>query len=99
MAVDRMKLQDWFNVVNALTDGATDGPPVPATTSFVVDWSGNLGTEHISDDENDFTADLIQDIATMKWRVWSRGKRYHSVGESENVFSEIGRELSGVFNT
>lgn len=97
MAVEREKVRDWFNVINALTGGASI-PPVRASVSFDIEWSGDLGRSTISDDVNDFTAHLIQDTATMTWTARSQGVFYRSVGDSENLTSEIGRERSGVFN-
>jgi hypothetical protein len=93
MIVRQLRVVDAFNVFNSLSGGDT----VRATTSFQVHWRGTEKVTRVRDRENDFAARLIEATAAMRWHATSQGVRYRSIGESTNVFSEIGRERSGIF--
>lgn len=97
MRESQLRMKDFFNVVNALTDGAVSGPPARASVSFQVHWDQTGAIAHIDDDEGAFTAHLAEATSSMRWRATSQGIRYRSVGESENEFAVFGRERAGVF--
>lgn len=65
----QLRVEDYFNLINAFKDGES----AEASVSYQVWWSGVLDRSHISDDENDFTANLVQDTVKIQWQATSRG--------------------------
>jgi len=48
-------VEDYHDIVNALTDG----PSVPATVSFDINWGHAMGRTKIRDVENNFAGDFV----------------------------------------
>ena len=96
MVVGHADIKDYFNIPNALF-GPT--PPVPASVSFELRWSGVTKRVHTRDVTNHFVGDYIEDTATIHWTANEAG--FHFVSDSANpsttVFAEIGSESNGVF--
>lgn len=92
----RADVEDYFNIPNALL-GPT--PPIPASVSFELRWSGVTKRVHLRDETNHFVGDYIEDMATLRWSAKEEG--FHFVSDPANtsttVFAEIGSERNGVF--
>lgn len=86
--------KDFFDIVNALFGGGP--PPVPASVSFDVGWSGTTPGS-VSDATNDFRYNFVEGTATMSWTVESAGATYSSTGSSTSVFGVVGKEKNGSF--
>jgi hypothetical protein len=97
--------KDFFNNRN---NWITTTPPVDATVSYTIRWSGVNARLDIIDFENiglatnhRFAGRFIEDTATVEWSVSvpSMNFAFHSdpAASSSSVFAEIGRERNGVF--
>ncbi len=94
MKVRDLDVEDYFNLFNALADGASN----PAQVTFTVRWSGFIKEDDIKDPVNTFRAKLIEDTASVTWTAVSEGVTYRSVGDpTAVVFAEFGEEENGVF--
>jgi hypothetical protein len=94
MRVSRLKIPDYFNVGNALADGAQLGE-VDSTVSFEIRWSGGGARKTITDGVN-FEAVVVENTVTTRWSAAEKGFSFESQTFSQE-FAEIGRERNGVF--
>lgn len=90
-----LDVEDYHDVVNALTDG----PSVPASISWDIRWSHPLGRTKIRDVENQFAGDFVQNIAQTAWSGVTETAQFVSdaAGTSVNEFSLLAHERNGVF--
>ena len=74
-------------------------PPLAATISLDVHWSGVLRRKRLRDAVNTFTGDYVENTATMTFSAQREGFTFVSdpASTSVSVFSQIGRERNGVF--
>jgi hypothetical protein len=88
-------LEDYHDVVNALMDG----PSVPATCSFHIQWSGQQSVQQIRDKNQRFEGTFVQDESSVSWRAETRTFSFDSdpAKSSSNEFSVLARERNGVF--
>ena len=95
MEVADQDVEDYHDIVNALMDG----PSVPATCSFRIDWSGEHSVQQIRDEDQRFEGTFVQDEATISWSAETRLFSFVSdpAQSSSNVFSVLARERNGVF--
>jgi len=74
-------------------------PPILASVSFELRWSGVSKRVHTRDATNHFVGDYIEDTATIHWEAEEDG--FHFVSDpahtSTTVFAEIGSERNGAF--
>jgi hypothetical protein len=98
MTARNVAVTDYFSIPNALLHGAIV-PPVPATVSFTVHWSGAGKHVKLRDPVNGFAGEFVENSASMLWSASSAGLSYQSGGEdtSASVFAEVGHERNGVF--
>lgn len=89
------ELEDYHDIVNALMDG----PSVPATCSFQIEWSGQHSVQQIRDKDQRFEGTFVQDEATIAWSAETRTFSFQSdpAASSTNEFSLLAREQNGVF--
>jgi hypothetical protein len=95
LEVDKLGLDDYFTVENALFGG---GPPeVPAHASYDVEWHVGGETFNFRDTTNHFEGRFKEGTASIKWSGQNAlGYSFHSDSSKTN-FAEIGRESNGVF--
>jgi histone acetyltransferase (RNA polymerase elongator complex component) len=87
------KIDDYGNVVNALTNGTEIAH---ATIDVEVNWSG--GTQATASG-SDFSGSYLRGgVATLSWSAKEPGFTFHS-GTGSADFAQFGTEKSGVFNT
>ena len=92
MHVADLDVEDYHDVVNALQDG----PSVPATVSFDVDWSGVNERVKIRNRSVDFGGEYIRNSATAVWSAAESGFSFQS-DPLASGFATIGHERNGVF--
>jgi hypothetical protein len=98
MVIGNADILDYFNIPNALGFVVPQVPPVPASVSFELRWSGAIKRVHTRDETNHFVGDYIEDTATIHWLAKEEG--FHFVTDqapSTTLFAEIGSERNGVF--
>ncbi len=95
LRVQNLDLEDYHDVVNALTDG----PSVPATVSFDVVWEHVLGRSKIRDVANNFAGDFVQNVAHTAWSGRTAAATFVSdpPGTSVNEFSLLAHDRNGSF--
>lgn len=93
--VSNLDVEDYHDVVNALTDG----PSVPGTVSWNIQWSHVLGRSKIRDVENQFAGDFVQNVAQTVWSGTTETATFVSdpAGTSVNEFSLLAHERNGAF--
>lgn len=93
--VSNLDVEDYHDVVNALTDG----PSVPGTVSWNIQWSHVLGRSKIRDVENRFAGDFVQNVAQTAWSGATETATFVSdpAGTSVNEFSLLAHERNGAF--
>jgi hypothetical protein len=92
-----MPVQDYFNITNALSNG----PSVPGTVKFNVEWSGVTSRGHVSDPVNRFSLRFVQTGASINWSgTNTKGARFTADSTGQTVgFAQIAHERNGVFFT
>ena len=88
-------VEDYHDVLNALTDG----PSVPATVSWDIQWSHAMGRTKIRDAENNFVGDFVQTVAQTAWSGETATAKFVSdpAATSLNEFSLLAHERNGTF--
>jgi len=76
-------------------------PPVPATVSFTVRWSGVLDRAKVVSTDTGMTGEFIRNTAQMEWSATVGDFDFVSAPAetSASDFAEIGRERNGTFFT
>jgi hypothetical protein len=89
----RQEIEDYHDVVNALQDG----PEVPATVSFKVEWGGAASSFNASD--STFVFKGLKTEAMIAWSAEEAGFSFSSdpAHTSTANFAILGHERSGVF--
>ena len=96
--MENLKLEDYFNIPNALSDGAATGPPSPATVSFDVRWKNPSDHYKIREDTQGFSGEFWQTDATVKWSGNNDDNAsFTSTDQTAVVFAAIGHERNGKF--
>src|SRR5262249_19645800 len=91
-----LALRDYFNIPNALAQGAF----VPATVSVDVVWSGPVTRRvNVRDAANDFAGNFAENQATVSFSATEEGFQFQSApaSTSTSVFAEVGHERNGTF--
>ena len=93
MIAKDVKLPDYGNIGNALSDG----PSVPAEASFAVMWTGGTGAFSASSSMFKFAGQSTG--ATVEWSATEVGFAFTSdaAKTSTNNFAIVGSEQNGVF--
>ena len=88
------KMEDHFNIVNALQDGASN-----SVTSFEVHWAPGVKHFKVPDRDAGMAGELIMNTATMVWSAESNGVAYQSGPRdtSASISGQVGHERNGVF--
>ena len=97
MRVTNIGVRDFHDIENALFGGGP--PPVPATVSFDVRWSGIQERVRITNPAQGFKGKYVRNHARMQWSAMVGGFRFVSapLSTSSSVFAELGREHNGSF--
>ena len=97
--VKNIAVQDFGNIGNALFGGGP--PPVPATLSYEVRWSGVNERVQINNAAQGFRGDFVRNQAQMKWSAVVGDFKFVSgpLSTSSSVFAELGLERNGSFFT
>jgi len=99
-------VQDAHDLANSLTHGQglprmgiPPIPPVPATVSFDVEWSGEIDRATVVNEAQNFRGDFIKTGSTIKWSSIQDGFSFESEDPdpSRSFGGTIGREQNGVF--
>lgn len=95
--MDNLPIRDYGSIPNALS--GPNAAFTPGTVSFAIEWSGVTKRESIGDPTLSFTAQVIENTATMQWTATTGGVTFVSdpANTSHSVFAEIGHERNGVF--
>jgi hypothetical protein len=91
---------DYGNIGNALFGGGP--PPIPATVSFRVEWSGVAERVNIRNEDpvyGGFAGQFVRNAAKMEWTAMVGPYRFvsDSLPTSSSTFAEIGHERNGSF--
>jgi len=112
LRVRRLTVFDDHDLANSLTSGLglpgdlgfsfpkiSPVAPVPATVSFDIGWSSNLGEAKITNASQGFQGSFRQTTAAMSWSAQQEGFRFESdaANTSISVFAVIGTERNGIF--
>jgi hypothetical protein len=97
LAVGNVPVLDFGDIINALFGPR---PPVPATVSFDVRWSGIGERTSLVNHTQGFTGEFIRNTAQMEWtaRVGDFAFVSGPASTSTSVFAEIGHERNGTFS-
>ncbi len=98
LQAENVSLEDYFNIPNALTDGAVTGPPVAATVSFDVRW--NTPSDHytIRESTEDFRGSFWLTDAAISWSGSNdNGDSFQSDAVTTVNFAQIGQERNGLY--
>jgi hypothetical protein len=76
-------------------------PPVRATVSFDVEWSGIVATAQIHNSAQTFMGSFLSTGATIKWSADQPGFHFESEtpNPARNLVSVLGQEQNGAFFT
>jgi hypothetical protein len=76
-------------------------PPVRATISFDVEWSGIVATSQIHNSAQTFMGSFLSTGATIKWSADQPGFHFESEtpNPARNLVSVLGQEQNGAFFT
>jgi hypothetical protein len=101
MTANNLAIKDFWNIPNAVGLTPTQRPPADATVSYNVRWSGVTNRITLLDEKERFTADLIENAATIDWSARQEGFSFTSdpAATSHSAYAAIGRERNGVFFT
>jgi hypothetical protein len=94
-----LALTDYFNIVNALENGALQAPVAATLSSLDVEWSGPGTRVKVTDNSNSFEATLIRNTATMTWSA-TNAMGFSFVSDpagTTSLVAQIGHEKNGVF--
>jgi hypothetical protein len=95
LIVSDLDMEDYFNIVNALQDGASN----TAAVSLEVHWTPGIKHFKVRDEATGMAGEFIKNTATMAWSVESAGQTYVSGPEasSSRLSAQVGHERNGVF--
>ena len=95
LAVKNLEMEDYFNIVNALQDGASNS----ATVSFEVHWAPGVKHFKVRDTDTGMAGEFIMNTATMVWSAESNGVAYESGPRdtSASISGQVGHERNGIF--
>jgi len=95
LAVKNLQMEDYFNIVNALQDGASNA----VTVSFEVHWAPGVKHFKVRDRDAGMAGEFIMNTATMVWSAESNGVAYQSGPRdtSASISGQVGHERNGVF--
>ena len=95
--MEDLELEDYFTIVNALTDGSIT-PEVEATVSFDVRWEHLISTEHVHNPDQQVEGRFLQSGATIDWSGSNEnGDEFESDASTQTVFAAVARERNGRF--
>jgi hypothetical protein len=92
--VSNHDIDDYGNVVNALTGGAE----VSASVSFAINWSGVQQRLNLSNPDLGFAGEYVHTAASLVWSATESGSSF-TANPLAADFAEIGHERNGVFFT
>ena len=88
-----LRLEDYGSLPNALRDG----PSVPATVTFDVEWSGVIERGATADAANRFRLSFVRTGATIRWSGSSSIGRFESTSVTKVNFAQVAHETNGAF--
>jgi hypothetical protein len=88
---------DFGDFTNSIGFGGV--PPVPATVSFTVQWSGVDDRAHVVNTDDGHAGEFVRNGAQMEWSAVVGDYEFVSapLSTSTSDFAEIGQERNGVF--
>jgi len=95
--MEDLDLEDYFNIVNALTDGAIT-PEVEATVSFDVRWDHLIRKHRVHNPDQQVEGRYLQTRAKINWSGSNEnGDEFESDKSTQTVFAAVARERNGRF--
>jgi hypothetical protein len=88
-----LHLEDYGSLPNALSNG----PSVPATVTFDVDWSGVIERGTTADATNRFRLSFVRTGATIRWSGSSSLGTFESTSVTKVNFAQVAHETNGAF--
>jgi hypothetical protein len=97
LQVRNIVVTDYGDYGNALFGGGP--PPVPATVSFEVQWSGVAERVNVVNPTDGFAGEFVRNSAQMAWSATVGDYSFVSApaSTSSSIFAEVGHERNGVF--
>ena len=97
LQVSNIVVTDYGDYGNALFGGGP--PPVPATVSFDVQWSGVAERVNVVNPADGFAGEFVRNSAQMTWSATVGDDSFVSApaSTSSSIFAEVGHERNGVF--
>ena len=97
LQVSNIVVTDYGDYGNALFGGGP--PPVPATVSFDVQWSGVAERANVVNPADGFAGEFVRNSAQMTWSATVGDYSFVSApaSTSSSIFAEVGHERNGVF--
>jgi hypothetical protein len=98
LRVDDLALTDFFDIPNALSNGALKGSS-PATVSFDIHWSGVIERRQVRNADLHVAGLFLTTGASIRWTgTNAQGFTFTSDAAGQTVVSaQIGHERNGVF--
>jgi hypothetical protein len=99
MQLTHAPIPDFTNFPNAVGLIQPAIPPVPATVSFDLRWSGVTNRTQLRNADERFVALVTETGATVEWSSSQEGFSFVSdpANTSTSIYAAIGRESNGVF--
>jgi len=88
-----LHLEDYGSLPNALSDG----PSVPATVTFDVEWSGVIERGTTADAANRFLLNFVRTGASIRWSGSSSIGSFESTSVTKVNFAQLAHETNGAF--
>jgi hypothetical protein len=95
--LDFGRVQARMTVQNLGLEDTIPNPPVPATVSMVIDWSGLTAEVDVKDLVHQFVGHYRECSATCQWSASEAGFSFVSTATTQTRFAELGMERNGKF--
>jgi hypothetical protein len=96
MDVQNIALIDSHDLVNAITFG----PSVPATASFLIEWTASGEKRSFHNETQQFDGHMVLNTAFVQWSAQTAEARYVSNPDpatQTTIYAEVGEMRNGVF--
>jgi len=97
LRASNVHILDYGDFANSLFGGGN--PPLPATVSFLVRWTGAGERAHVVNSSDGHAGEYVRGTAQMEWSATVGDYDFVSapIGTSSSDFAEFGHERNGIF--
>jgi hypothetical protein len=95
--LDFGQVQARMALQNLALEDTIPSPPVPATVSMVITWSGLTAELDVRDLVHQFAGHYRECSATCQWSASEAGFSFVSTATTQTRFAELGMERNGKF--